>query len=211
MINILIADDHSLIREGFKKILFREDDLTVMGEAGNAAEIMDILGKNPCDVIVLDISMPGKTGLDILGDIRIQYPNVKILILSMHSEEHYALRALKGGALGYLTKESAPDELITAIRKIHSGRMYISEAVAEQLAYNIGGKKKEKLPHEDLSDREFQVMQMLASGKSIAEISDRLAISNSTVSTYRQRVMEKLNLKNTSELILYAIENHLID
>jgi len=211
MINILIADDHSLIREGFKKILSREDDLAVVGEAGNAAGIMDILSKNICDVIVLDISMPGKTGLDILSDIRIQYPNVKILILSMHSEEHYALRALKGGALGYLTKESAPDELITAIRKIHNGRMYISEVVAEQLAYNIGGKKKEKLLHEDLSDREFQVIQMLASGKSITDISDRLSISSSTVSTYRQRVMEKLNLKNTSELILYAIENHLID
>ncbi len=211
MINILIADDHSLIREGFKKILSRENDLTVVGEAGNAFEIMDTLGKNACDVIVLDISMPGKTGLDILSDIRIQFPNVKILILSMHSEEHYALRALKGGALGYLTKESAPDELITAIRKIHSGRMYISEVVAEQLANNIGGKKKEKLSHENLSDREFQVIQMLASGKSIAEISERLAISSSTVSTYRQRIMEKLNLKNTSELILYAIDNHLTD
>jgi len=211
MINILIADDHSLIREGFKKILSREDDLAVVGEAGNAAGIMDILSKNICDVIVLDISMPGKTGLDILSDIRIQYPNVKILILSMHSEEHYALRALKGGALGYLTKESAPDELITAIRKIHNGRMYISEVVAEQLAYNIGGKKKEKLLHEDLSDREFQVIQMLASGKSITDISARLSISSSTVSTYRQRIMEKLHLTNTSELILYAIENHLMD
>lgn len=211
MITILIADDHSLIREGFKKILSREDDLSVVGEAGNAADIMEFLRKNLCDIIVLDISMPGKTGLDILSDIRIQFPNVKVLILSMHSEEHYALRALKGGALGYLSKDSAPGELITAIRKIHSGRMYVSEAVAEQLAYNIGGNKREKLPHEDLSDREFQVMQMLAGGRSISDISERLSISNSTVSTYRQRILEKLNLKNTSELIHYAINNKLID
>lgn len=211
MINILIADDHSLIREGFKKILSREDDLSVVGEAGNAADIMEFLRKNLCDIIVLDISMPGKTGLDILSDIRIQFPNVKVLILSMHSEEHYALRALKGGALGYLSKDSAPGELITAIRKIHSGRMYVSEAVAEQLAYNIVGNKREKLPHEDLSDREFQVMQMLAGGRSISDISERLSISNSTVSTYRQRILEKLNLKNTSELIHYAINNKLID
>lgn len=211
MITILIADDHSLIREGFKKILSREDDLSVVGEAGNAADIMEFLRKNLCDIIVLDISMPGKTGLDILSDIRIQFPNVKVLILSMHSEERYALRALKGGALGYLSKDSAPGELITAIRKIHDGRMYVSEAVAEQLAYNIGGNKREKLPHEDLSDREFQVMQMLAGGRSISDISERLSISNSTVSTYRQRILEKLNLKNTSELIHYAINNKLID
>lgn len=210
MIKVLIADDHSLIREGFKKIIARESDITVVGEAANSAEVMNFLEKQSCDIVVLDITMPGKNGLDILGDIRLQYPDLNVLILSMHAEEHYALRALKNGARGYLTKESAPDELIKAIRKIHGGRMYISQEVAEQLAYNIGG-KSEKMPHDDLSDREFQVLQLLAKGKTISEIGEMLTISASTVSTYRQRILEKLNLKNTSELILYAVNNRLIE
>lgn len=210
MIKVLIADDHSLIREGFKKIIARESDITVVGEAADSAGVMGFLEKQSCDIVVLDITMPGKNGLDILGDIRLRYPDVNVLILSMHAEEHYALRALKNGAKGYLTKESAPDELVRAIRKIQSGRMYISQEVAEQLAYNIGG-KTEKMPHDDLSDREFQVLQLLAKGKTISEIGEMLAISASTVSTYRQRILEKLNLRNTSELILYAINNRLID
>jgi len=210
MIQVLIADDHSLIREGFKKIIARESDITVVGEAANSAEVMNFLEKQSCDIVVLDITMPGKNGLDILSDIRLRYPDLNVLILSMHAEEHYALRALKNGARGYLTKESAPDELIKAIRKIHDGRMYISQEVAEQLAYNIGG-KSEKMPHDDLSDREFQVLQLLAKGKTISEIGEMLAISASTVSTYRQRILEKLNLKNTSELILYAVRNRLIE
>lgn len=210
MIKVLIADDHSLIREGFKKIIARESDITVVGEAADSSGVMRFLEKQSCDIVVLDITMPGKNGLDILGDIRLRYPDLNVLILSMHAEEHYALRALKNGARGYLTKESAPDELIKAIRKIHGGRMYISQEVAEQLAYNIGG-KSEKMPHDDLSDREFQVLQLLAKGKTISEIGEMLAISASTVSTYRQRILEKLNLKNTSELILYAVNNRLIE
>lgn len=210
MIKVLIADDHSLIREGFKKIIARESDITVVGEAADSSGVMRFLDKQSCDIVVLDITMPGKNGLDILGDIRLRYPDLNVLILSMHAEEHYALRALKNGARGYLTKESAPDELIKAIRKIHGGRMYISQEVAEQLAYNIGG-KSEKMPHDDLSDREFQVLQLLAKGKTISEIGEMLAISASTVSTYRQRILEKLNLKNTSELILYAVKNRLIE
>ncbi|MGC9364326.1 MAG: response regulator [Fidelibacterota bacterium] len=209
MIKVLIADDHSLIREGFKKIIARESDITVVGEAANSTGVLDYLEKQSCDIVVLDITMPGKNGLDILGDIRLRYPNLNVLILSMHAEEYYALRALKNGARGYLTKESAPDELIKAIRKIHSGRMYISQEVAEQLAYNIGG-KSEKMPHDELSDREFQVLQLLAKGKTISEIGEMLAISASTVSTYRQRILEKLNLRNTSELILYAVNNRLV-
>ncbi|HDP68648.1 MAG TPA: response regulator transcription factor [Candidatus Marinimicrobia bacterium] len=210
MIKVLIADDHSLIREGFKKIIARESDITVVGEAADSSEVMGFLEKQSCDIVVLDITMPGKNGLDILGDIRLRYPDLNVLILSMHAVEHYALRALKNGARGYLTKESAPDELIKAIRKINGGRMYISQEVAEQLAYNIGG-KSEKMPHDNLSDREFQVLQLLAKGKTISEIGEMLAISASTVSTYRQRILEKLNLKNTSELILYAVNNRLIE
>jgi two-component system invasion response regulator UvrY len=210
MIHVLIADDHSLIREGFKKILSRETDIKIIGEASNAHEVMDVLKDHHCNIIVLDITMPGKSGLEILEDIKIQYPHISVMILSMHSEEHYALRALKAGAKGYLTKEGAPNELINAIRKIDSGRMYLSQDVAEQLAYNLGG-KTDKLPHETLSNREFQVMHLMASGKSISDISDELSISASTVSTYRQRVMEKLNLHSTAEIILYAVKNNLLN
>ncbi len=210
MITILIADDHSLIREGFKKILSRETDISVIGEAQNASEVMDFLQNKHCDILVLDITMPGKSGLDILADIKIQYPDINVLVLSMHAEEYYALRALKAGAKGYLTKESAPDELLKAIRKIDSGRMYLSQDVAEQLAYNLGD-KTDKLPHENLSNREFQVLNLIANGRSILDISNELSISASTVSTYRQRIMEKLNLHSTADIILYAVNNHLLD
>jgi len=210
MIRVLIADDHSLIREGFKKILGREADIRVVGEAGNTTELLEFLEKNECDVLVMDISMPGQNGLEALEILRPRYPTVKVLFLSMHAEEHYAMRALKGGASGYLTKESAPDELIKAIRRIYDGRMYINQTIAEKLAFTVSG-KSDKMPHENLSDREFQVLRLLAQGKSISDIADQLSVSPSTISTYRQRIAEKLNVKTTAELILYAVNNQLLD
>ncbi len=210
MIKVLIADDHILIREGFKKILSSESDMLVVGEAKDAFEALEYLEHQCCDIIVLDITMPGKSGLDLLGDIRLRFPDIKVLILSMHDEESYALRALKAGASGYLTKETAPEELIRAIRKIIDGRLYISQNVAEQLAANLGG-RKDQLPHESLSDREFQVLHMLAKGRSIGDIATTLSLSPSTVSTYRQRIAEKLHVHSTAEMILYAVNNGLID
>jgi two-component system invasion response regulator UvrY len=210
MINVFIADDHTLIREGFKKILERESDIRVVGEAGSAFEVLDFLKQHSCHILVLDLSMPDKNGLDLLGDIGNLYPKVKTLILTMHAEEHYAIRALKAGAAGYLTKESAPDELIKAIRSIVAGHLYISQNIAEQLAYSVGG-KIDKMPHERLSDREFQIMRLLAEGKATSEISRELSISTSTVSTYRQRIMRKLNVRSIADVILYAVNNRLIE
>jgi len=210
MINVFIADDHTLIREGFKKILERESDIQVVGEAGCAFEVLDFLKQHGCHILVLDLSLPDKNGLDLLGDISKLYPSVKTLILTMHAEEHYAIRALKAGAAGYLTKESAPDELIKAIRSIVAGHYYISQNIAEQLAHSIGG-KIDKLPHERLSNREFQIMRLLAEGRTTSEIGQELSISSSTVSTYRQRIMRKLNVHSIADVILYAVNNRLIE
>ena len=210
MINVFIADDHTLIREGFKKILERESDIQVVGEAGCAFEVLDFLKQYGCHILVLDLSLPDKNGLDLLGDIGKLYPTVKTLILTMHAEEHYAIRALKAGAAGYLTKETAPDELIMAIRSIVAGHYYISQNIAEQLAHSIGG-KIDQMPHERLSDREFQIMRLLAGGKTTSEISQELSISTSTVSTYRQRIMRKLNVHSIADVILYAVNNRLIE
>jgi len=210
MINVFIADDHTLIREGFKKILERESDIQVVGEAGCAFEVLDFLKQHGCHILVLDLSLPDKNGLDLLGDIGKLYPSVKTLILTMHAEEHYAIRALKAGAAGYLTKETAPDELIKAIRSIVAGHYYISQNIAEQLAHSIGG-KIDQMPHERLSDREFQIMRLLAGGKTTSEISQELSISTSTVSTYRQRIMRKLNVHSIADVILYAVNNRLIE
>lgn len=210
MIKVLIADDHILIREGFKKIIGKELDLTVIGEAENAEEALQIIREEECDVAVLDISMPGKTGLDLIRDLKEIMPHIKILILSMHPEDRFAVRALKAGASGYLTKESAPDELVKAIRKVADGRKYVSPNLAEQLAFEITG-NGEKQPHELLSDREFQIFRMIAIGKKISEIADELYLSKSTVNTYRSRIFEKMNLQSNSELVHYAIRNKLIE
>ena len=210
MIKIFIADDHLLIREGFKKFIDKEVDMTVVGEAQNAAEVHEFLNHEECDVIVLDINMPGKSGLDLLAELKDMNLKSKILILSMHPEDRFAVRALKLGASGYITKESAPDELIKAIHKVNEGRKYVSSILAEKLAFEIGS-DLDKALHEKLSGREFQILQMIGLGKTITMIADELSLSQSTVNTYRQRILEKMNLHSNAELIYYAIKNNLVD
>jgi DNA-binding NarL/FixJ family response regulator len=208
MIKILIADDHAIVREGLKQIVAEESDMKVTGEAGNADEVFEILKTNNFDIAILDINMPGKSGLDLLKDLKIQYPRLPVLILSMYGEEQYGIRALKAGALGYLRKVSAPNELVTAIRKIVSGGKYISQALAEKLADAVDDSYN-KLPYEILSDREFEVMCKIASGESAEKISDDLSISIHTFYTYRNRIFEKMNMKSNVELTQYVINNKL--
>ena len=209
-INILIADDHAIIRKGLREIVADIPDMVVADEASSGHEVLGKLSKGNYDVIVLDISMPGPNGLDILKQIRNEKPDLPVLMLTMHPERQYAVRALKAGASGYLTKENTPNELIAAIRKVHSGGKYISVALAEKLAFDLEI-DAEKLPHETLSDREIQIMRMIAKGKRIKYIADELYISPKTVSTYRSRILEKMKMRNNEEIIRYAIDNHLID
>ncbi|OPY84413.1 MAG: Response regulator UvrY [Syntrophus sp. PtaU1.Bin208] len=209
MIKILVADDHTIVREGLKQIVGEVDDMMVADEAGNGQEALAKIREGHYDVVLLDISMPGRSGLEILKDIRAERPKLPVLILSMHSEEQYAVRALRAGASGYLTKASAPDELIGAIRKVSRGRKYVTASLAEKLALELDA-DTQKPPHEMLSDREYQVMLMLAAGKSVTEIADELCLSVKTISTYRSRVLEKMNMKKNAELTLYAVQNHLV-
>ncbi len=210
MINILIADDHALIREGLKKILKKESDMEVLGEARNAQEVFESVKNRKLSIVLLDISMPGLSGLDVLSELRQNYPKLPVLILSMHPEERFAVRALKAGASGYITKDSAVEELVKAIRKVVSGGKYLSLQLAEKLADDLE-KSSEKPRHETLSDREFQVMLMIAAGKKVSEIAEELSLSISTVNTYRTRILEKMNMGTNVELTRYAIENHLIE
>jgi len=210
MIKILIADDHAIVREGMKQILSENPDIVVAAEASNGHEVMDKLNKYNYDLIVLDVALPGRSGLDILKDIKNQKPKLPVLVLSMYPEEQYAVRVLKAGASGYLTKESAPNELIKAIKQIAQGRKYISPSLAEKLAGELEIDSKKPL-HETLSDREYEVMIMIASGKKVKEIADNLSLSEKTVSTYRTRVLEKMRMKSNAELTHYAIKNKLVD
>ncbi len=210
MIKILIADDHALIREGFKRLIAAEIGFRVIGEAENGLEALEFLRNHDCDLVVLDISMPGKNGLELLKEIRALRPNVKTLVLSMHPEDRFAIRALKAGAAGYLTKVSAPKELITAIHKIVDGGKYISESLAEKLAFNLDANAK-KAEHERLSDREYEVFRLIAEGKAISEIAKTLNLSLSTVNTYRSRILQKMNMQSNAEIIHYALRNNLLD
>jgi DNA-binding NarL/FixJ family response regulator len=210
MIRILVVDDHAIVREGLKQILGEVDDMSVRDEAGNGQEALAKIRGGEFDVVLLDISMPGRSGLEVLKEIKAERPKLPVLILSMHAEEQYAVRALRAGASGYVTKASAPDELIGAIRKVSCGRKYVSSSLAEKLALELDIDTK-RPPHETLSDREYQVMLMLASGRSVKEIADELCLSVKTISTYRSRVMEKMGMKKNAELTLYAIQNHLVD
>lgn len=210
MIKVLIADDHAVVRQGLKQILGETPDMTVVGEATTGLEVLEQARSVDWDVLVLDITMPGRSGFDILLELRAEKPNQPILVLSMHAEEQYALRVLKAGAAGYLAKESVPEELIQAIRKVVSGGKYISPTLAEKLAVEIGA-PSDRAPHETLSDREFQVMRMIAVGKTVTQIAEALSLSVKTVSTYRARVLQKMNLKTNAELIHYAIQHQLIE
>ncbi|NGP75657.1 response regulator transcription factor [Balneolaceae bacterium YR4-1] len=211
MIKVVIADDHPFIREGIKKIVNGKTDLEVVGEAENGNELLDILESKKPNILVLDITMPGQSGLELLKRITKLYPEIPVLILSIHSEERFAIRALKAGAYGYLTKTSISEELIKAIRKITvENRKYITSAVAEQLASQVGINKDNPL-HKKLSDREFQVLCMIASGMKVTAIAKDLALSPQTIHTYRSRIKEKMNLSSNVEMTRYAIENNLIE
>ena len=210
MIRILVADDHTVVREGVRQILAGLDDMVVEEEAESGHETIEKVLKGNCDMVLLDISMPGRSGLEILEDILSLRPKMPVLILSMHPEEQYAVRALRAGASGYLTKASAANELIGAIRKVVGGGKYVTASLAEKLARDIDS-KADKQPHENLSNREYQVMLLLASGNSVGEIADELCLSVKTVSTYRTRIMEKMGMKKNAELTFYAMNNRLLD
>lgn len=209
MINIIIADDHTIVRRGLRQILEETADMSIAAEAASGNEIIDLACKIEYDVAVIDITMPGKDGLDTLKEIRAIHPHRPVLVLSVHPEEQYAMRVLKSGASGYINKESAAEELISAIRKVFSGGRYISTTLAEKIAFDYN--KKEKMPHEILSDREFQVMIMLADGKSPTSISDGLNISIKTVSTYRSRIIEKMDFDSNADITHYCLKNKLIE
>ena len=210
MMRILIADDHAIVRQGLRQTVADQPDMIVAGEAQNAHETLKLVREQEWDVVVLDITMPGRSGLDLLIELKHERPNLPVLILSMHSEEQFAVRALKAHASGYITKQSAPKELIKAIRKVQRGGKYVSPSLAETLAFELGDDTG-KIAHEKLSDREYQVLRMIATGRTPKEIAAELNLSEKTVGTYRTRLLEKMNMKRNAELIRYAVENRLVD
>lgn len=206
---IIIIDDHKLVRSGLKQIITEEPGFEVIGEGENFHDAMDLVNNTDAEIMLLDISLPGKNGIEILADVKRLKPELPILILSMHPEEQFATRTLRSGASGYLTKESAPEELITALKKVHQGGKYISRSVAEILAFDIAGRMDDH-PHKTLSNREFQVFCKLASGKQATEVANELYLSVKTISTYRSRILEKMEMRNNAELMFYAVQNQLI-
>ena len=210
MLQILIADDHPVVRRGLRQIIAETSDIVVAGEATNGWEVLSKVRAASYDVVVLDITMPGMDGVDVLAQLKNEKPGLPVLMLSMHPEEQYAVRALRAGASGYLTKESTPEELVAAIRKVSAGGRYVSSSLAERLAAVVQ-ENANRLPHETLSDREYQVMCQIAGGKTVAEIAKKLSLSVKTISTYRSRILEKMKMKNNAELTHYAIENRLVE
>jgi DNA-binding NarL/FixJ family response regulator len=210
MIRIVVADDHPIVREGLKQLLSAAGDLAVVGEAQNGTEVLQRVRALDFDVLLLDMSMPGKSGIELIKQVRAEKPKLRVLVLSMHEEEQYAVRAIKAGASGYLTKESATAQLVSAIRKVAGGGAFITESVAQQLA--LGAMPQtEGPPHSALSDREFQVFRELVSGKAVSEIAAQLNLSVKTVSTHKARIMQKMHMSNPAELIRYAIHHRLVD
>ncbi|MCJ7481590.1 MAG: response regulator transcription factor [Thermodesulfovibrionales bacterium] len=210
MIKLLIADDHAIFREGLKHILEEHPDILVADEAGNGQEVLDYIWKNEYDMILLDIGMPGMPALEVLKQVKNGKPRLPVLVLSMYPEDQYAVRFIRAGASGYLTKESAPEELITAIRKITAGRKYITSSVAEKLADEVEP-DADKPAHHSLSDREFEVFRLIASGKTVKQIAEDLFLSMKTISTYRSRILEKMKMKTNAELMHYALKQHMLD
>jgi DNA-binding NarL/FixJ family response regulator len=210
MIRVIIADDHTIVREGLKQLLSVESDLQVVGEARDGHEALRIVRGTDFDVLLLDMSMPGKGGMELIRQVKSEKPRVRILVLSMHAEHQYAVRAIKSGASGYLTKDSASTQLLSAIRKVASGGAFISAEVAEQLAHSAMPHAEGPL-HASLSDREYQVFQLLVAGTSVSDIAQQLNLSVKTVSTHKARLMEKMGLANQTELVRYAIKHQLID
>jgi len=209
LIRVLIADDHTIVRQGLKQILNLDPQIEVSFEASNGNEVLDFLRDAMVDVVVLDITMPGRNGLETLKEIRRLYPAVAVIVLSMHPKDQYAVRVLKAGASGYITKESAPEELVSAITKAYRGEKYISPDIAELLADYIEQGAVDE-PHKLLSDREFEVLRLIASGKGITQIANELNLSVKTVSTYRTRIVEKTGLSTNSDITRYSIENQLV-
>ena len=210
MIRVLIADDHTIMREGLKRILGGIEDIQVVAEAVDGFDTLDKVRTTEFDVLLLDLSMPGRSGVDLIRQIKDEFPKTSILILTMHEEDQYAVRAIRAGAKGYLTKESAGTQLVTALRKVASGRPYISIEVAEQLAMNAMPADN-NAPHASLSDREFEVFGHLVRGKSITEIGEMLHLSVKTVSTHKMRIMQKMNMGNLSDLVQYAVSHNLLN
>jgi DNA-binding NarL/FixJ family response regulator len=210
VIKVLIADDHAILRRGLKEILVRELDEVKCGEAEDSEQVLTEVAKQGWDLVILDISMPGKSGLDLLGDLQRIQPQLPVLVLSMHPEDQYAKRVLRAGASGYMNKESAPEELIKAIQKVLAGGHYVSAAFAEKLAETLD-RDTGRPAHESLSTREFEILRLIASGKTVSQIANQLHLSATTVSTYRTRILGKMELSTTAELIRYALKNHLVE
>jgi DNA-binding NarL/FixJ family response regulator len=210
MINVVVVDDHAVVREGLKRIIAESGGMNVSGEAADGYEAMQVIKREPCDVVLLDITMPNKSGLDVLKELHAESPRLPVLVLSMHPEDQYAVRVLRAGAAGYVTKESAPAKLVQAIRKVVRGGKYVSASLAEKLVYDLGS-ETDKAPHEILSDREYQVLCMIASGKTVTQIAEELTLSVKTISTYRVRILEKLKMNNNAEITRYAIKEGLVD
>ncbi|HLH40787.1 MAG TPA: response regulator transcription factor [Bryobacteraceae bacterium] len=209
MARILIADDHPLLRSGLRQLLDAEPDLEFAGEAADSDQVLAQIEKDCWDIVVLDLCMPGRGGMDVLREIRKSKPHLPVLVLSMHAEEQFAVRAIKAGASGYLSKIASPAEVVSAIRKVLSGRKYVSTTLAETLANKL--EDGQRPPHELLSDREFQVMCKIASGKTVSQIAAEIGLSVKTISTYRSRVLEKMNMRSNAELTRYAIQQGLVD
>jgi two-component system invasion response regulator UvrY len=209
-IRVFIADDHAIVRAGLKQILAEERDISVVGEAETGLDAIKLFRKSRCNVLLLDISLPDRNGIEVLKQIKDDKPELAVLMLSMHREDQYAIRSLKAGASGYLTKQSAPRELVNAIRQVAGGQRYVSAQLAQVLAAQIG-EDHDKPPHENLSDREYQTLMLIASGKTVSEIAKELSLSVKTISEYRSRLLAKMNLKTSAELTHYAIRNQLVD
>lgn len=207
---ILVADDHSVVRKGLMQIIKDMPEVAEVEEAENGKEVLAKVKTEDFDLVLLDISMPDKSGLEVLSELKGLNPDLHVLMLSTYPEDLYAIRTLKAGASGYLNKNSAPEELSTAIRKAAKGEKYVSSTLAEKLAFTFGS-DRDKLPHEKLSDREFQVMRLIASGKSLSQIAETLFLSSKTISTYRARILEKMDLMNNAEITNYAIKNNIVD
>lgn len=210
MISILVVDDHALIRKGLKMLLEDTPDIRITGEADTGMQAISMVRAHRFDLVLLDLSLPDKPGIDVLRQLKAEHPDIKVIVLSMHPEDQYGMRTLKAGALGYLNKQSAPEMLVGAVRQVVGGKRYISEAMAEQLLNNMVGTSQELL-HQSLSNREYQTLCLMASGKSLSEIADGMSLSPKTVSVYRGRMLEKMGFKNNAEAIHYAISHHLVE
>lgn len=210
LIKILVADDHTLVRKGLKQILLDISGVEVVDEASNGKEVLNKIESNEYDLLLLDISLPGRSGIDILKQSKCIKPELPVLMLSMFPEEQYAIRSLRAGASGYLTKESAPEELIDAIKIVTKGRKYITSSLAERLAFEIQVESEKEL-HESLSDREYQVFCLIGSGKTVKDIAEKLSLSVKTISTHRARILQKMYMRNNAQIIRYAIKNDLVD